>query len=125
MSALAKRLRKRLRTQSANHDLVDPLPRKYVETVSLRIRGDLVSAIALCLLVFALHASTVFVLEPFCYTVCTVAACIGFVAHYVLPQMRKQTPWLLVAKPLLRMLCFGGMPLSVLLQGRTSLECSK
>lgn len=87
----------------------DPLPRKLQKTVNARLRHDLLVCIFMSLGVMALHCSTIFtVLQPEVNPALhTLAVVLGFVLHYVIPQMRKQWPWLCVAKPILRAADFG------------------
>lgn len=87
----------------------DPLPRKLQKTVNARLRHDLLVCIFMSLVVMALHCSTIFtVLQPEVNPALhTLAVVLGFVLHYVIPQMRKQWPWLCVAKPILRAADFG------------------
>lgn len=87
----------------------DPLPRKLQETVNTRLKNDLLICSVLGVIILSLHCSTVFkVLQPELNTVLYIAAVfIGFLLHYVIPQMRKHLPWLCIAKPVLRQDEFG------------------
>lgn len=64
----------------------------------------MLTVVLIGLLVFALHCSTVFfILQPgLHYALCSTTATIGFISHYLFPQLRKATPWLLISKPVLR-----------------------
>lgn len=87
----------------------DPLPRKLQKTVNARLRHDLLVCMFISIVVMALHCSTIFtVLQPEVNPALhTLAVVLGFVLHYLIPQMRKQWPWLCVAKPILRAADFG------------------
>ncbi|XP_076252556.1 pecanex isoform X2 [Rhynchophorus ferrugineus] len=89
---------------SPKGDPIDPLPQKLQETVNSRLKNDLIVCSVVAVLVFALHASTVFsVLQPeLCPVLWSIAACVGFVLHYVIPQLRKQLPWMCIARPIFR-----------------------
>ncbi|XP_060530185.1 pecanex-like protein 1 isoform X2 [Cylas formicarius] len=89
---------------ATKEDYVDPLPAKIKETLNGRLKNDAVTCAVMCVAVFAIHASTVFsVLQPELNTVLwSVVGGLGFVLHYVVPQMRKQLPWVCVARPIFR-----------------------
>lgn len=85
-------------------DAADPLPEKLRKTVNARLKSDVIVCSLIALLVFGIHASTVFtVLQP---NLCPIMWCIlgslGFLLHYIIPQLRKQLPWLCIARPVLR-----------------------
>lgn len=90
-------------------DLDDPLPGKLKSTVNARLKNDFLVCIVIGALVFSLHSSTVFtVLQPELNPVLqTFAIILGFLLHYVLPQMRKYLPWLCFAKPILKQKEYG------------------
>ncbi|KAJ6633565.1 Pecanex-like protein 1, partial [Pseudolycoriella hygida] len=90
-------------------DLEDPLPRKLQSTVNSRLKNDFLVCIVMGVLVFSLHCTTVFtVLQPeLLDIICKIAAQLGFVLHYFVPQLRKHLPWLCVAQPVLRQNEFG------------------
>lgn len=85
-------------------ELVDPLPLKLQNTVLTRLRSDAILCIFIAVLVFAVHVSTVFtVLQPYLQMgIHITAAAWGFILHYVIPQMKKQLPWLCCAHPILK-----------------------
>lgn len=87
----------------------DPLPRKLQKTVNARLRHDLLVCIFMSVVVMALHCSTIFtVLQPEVNPALhTLAVVLGFILHYVIPQMRKQWPWLCIAKPILKAADYG------------------
>ncbi|XP_014279000.1 pecanex-like protein 1 isoform X1 [Halyomorpha halys] len=82
----------------------DPLPRKLQETVNTRLKSDLLVCTVIALVVFGIHCSSVFTaLQPELNPVIgSVAIAMGFILHYVIPQLRKQLPWLCLARPVLR-----------------------
>lgn len=90
-------------------DLEDPLPRKLQSTVNSRLKNDFLVCVVMGVLVFSLHTTTVFtVLQPeLLDIICKIAAQLGFVLHYFVPQMRKHLPWLCVAQPVLKQNEFG------------------
>uniref|UniRef100_A0A182VQA4 Pecanex-like protein n=1 Tax=Anopheles minimus TaxID=112268 RepID=A0A182VQA4_9DIPT len=90
-------------------ELDDPLPRKLQDTVTGRLKNDAVVCVVLSLAMFSLHCSTVFtVLQPEINHVLHTGACIlGFLIHYIVPQLRKHLPWLCIAKPILKPEEFG------------------
>uniref|UniRef100_A0A182SU26 Pecanex-like protein n=1 Tax=Anopheles maculatus TaxID=74869 RepID=A0A182SU26_9DIPT len=90
-------------------ELDDPLPRKLQDTVTARLKNDAVVCVVLSVAMFSLHCSTVFtVLQPEINHVLHTGACIlGFLMHYIVPQLRKHLPWLCIAKPILKPEEFG------------------
>ncbi|XP_068632284.1 pecanex-like protein 1 [Battus philenor] len=85
-------------------DMEDPLPKKLQATVNARLKNDVIVCTFLALSVFGLHCTTVFTtLRPQLNTVLwIIAGSLGWVLHYVTPQLRKQQPWLCLAGPVLR-----------------------
>ena len=85
-------------------ELVDPLPNKLRSTVKARLKNDLIVCTVIGVLTFAIHCSTVFTaLQPELNPVLWgIASCLGFLLHYIVPQLRKQLPWLCLARPVLR-----------------------
>ncbi|XP_050566922.1 pecanex-like protein 1 isoform X3 [Cygnus atratus] len=85
-------------------EVKDPLPEKLRNSVSERLQSDLIVCIVIGVLYFAIHVSTVFtVLQPILsYVLYALVGTVGFVAHYVLPQLRKQLPWHCFSHPLLK-----------------------
>lgn len=90
--------------QIADSELVDPLPQKLRTTVKARLKNDLIVCIVIGVLSFSIHCSTVFTaLQPELNPVLWgIASCLGFFLHYIVPQLRKQLPWLCLARPVLR-----------------------
>ncbi|XP_036167519.1 pecanex-like protein 1 isoform X12 [Myotis myotis] len=85
-------------------EVKDPLPEKLRNSISERLQSDLVVCIVIGVLYFAIHVSTVFtVLQPALkYVLYALVGFVGFVTHYVLPQVRKQLPWHCFSHPLLK-----------------------
>ncbi|XP_058445647.1 protein pecanex isoform X2 [Malaya genurostris] len=90
-------------------ELDDPLPKKLQSTVTARLKNDAVVCVVLSIIIFSLHCSTIFtVLQPDINYVLHTGACIlGFLIHYIVPQLRKHLPWLCIAKPILKPKEFG------------------
>lgn len=90
--------------EAKKEDLVDPLPQKLQKTVNERLKNDVILCGVIAILTFVIHASTVFTalrheLGPILWCM---AASLGFILHYVIPQFRKQLPWLCIARPVFR-----------------------
>ncbi|XP_036125606.1 pecanex-like protein 1 isoform X6 [Molossus molossus] len=85
-------------------EVKDPLPEKLRNSVSERLQSDLVVCIVIGVLYFAIHVSTAFtVLQPALkYVLYALVGFVGFITHYVLPQVRKQLPWHCFSRPLLK-----------------------
>lgn len=94
--------------QNAN-ELEDPLPQKLKATVQSRLKNDSLVCLVIAVLMFSLHSSTVFtVLQPELNPVLRAfVVVLGFLLHYVIPQMRKYFPWLCLAKPILKQNEYG------------------
>lgn len=91
------------------NELEDPLPLKLRATVQSRLTNDSLVCIVIAALMFSLHSSTVFtVLQPELNPVLRAFVIVlGFLLHYVIPQMRKYFPWLCLAKPILKQNEYG------------------
>ncbi|CAF1038558.1 unnamed protein product [Rotaria sp. Silwood1] len=87
-----------------NEDIQDPLPDKLKTIVKQRIQSDILLCFLIFILVFAAHASTTFTsLQPILnYIICSIVIVLGILFHYILPQLRKQLPWLLFSEPLIK-----------------------
>uniref|UniRef100_A0A8C9UM64 Pecanex-like protein n=1 Tax=Spermophilus dauricus TaxID=99837 RepID=A0A8C9UM64_SPEDA len=85
-------------------EVKDPLPEKLRNSVNERLQSDLVVCVVIGVLYFAIHVSTVFtVLQPALkFVLYALVGFVGFVTHYVLPQVRKQLPWHCFSHPLLK-----------------------
>ena len=77
---------------------------KMQETIVARLRSDAIICVVMAVLVFGVHCSTVFTkLQPILSEVVwMVPAGVGLLLHYVIPQLRKQLPWLCFSHPLIR-----------------------
>ncbi|KAL4640844.1 pecanex-like protein 2 isoform X2 [Arapaima gigas] len=105
----------------------DPLPEKLKNSVVIRpvgtflpsvklqnaqifrnkkemLHSDLVVCAIASVLTFAITSSTVFLsLKPFVTIVLyTLGGTVGFVTHYLIPQLRKHHPWLWISHPVLK-----------------------
>ncbi|XP_053358664.1 pecanex-like protein 1 [Clarias gariepinus] len=82
----------------------DPLPKKLQDSVREILISDLAVCTMASVLTFAVTASTVFLsLRPFVTIVLyALAATVGFVTHYLIPQLRKHHPWLWLSHPVLK-----------------------
>uniref|UniRef100_A0A3P8QJE8 Pecanex-like protein n=1 Tax=Astatotilapia calliptera TaxID=8154 RepID=A0A3P8QJE8_ASTCA len=85
-------------------EIKDPLPDKLRNSVKEILHSDLVICPLMAVITFAISASTVFIaLQPALSVVLYIlAGVVGFITHYLLPQLRKQLPWFCLAHPLLR-----------------------
>uniref|UniRef100_A0AAR2L0D2 Pecanex-like protein n=1 Tax=Pygocentrus nattereri TaxID=42514 RepID=A0AAR2L0D2_PYGNA len=90
--------------EEVDTDNVDPLPEKLKSSVKEILLSDLVVCTVASVLTFAVTASTVFLsLRPFVTIVLyALAATVGFVTHYLIPQLRKHHPWLWISHPVLK-----------------------
>ncbi|XP_004691186.1 PREDICTED: pecanex-like protein 2 isoform X1 [Condylura cristata] len=82
----------------------DPLPEKMKDSVKEILKSDLIMCSVAAVLSFAVSASTVFLsLRPFLSIVLfALAGSVGFVTHYMLPQLRKHHPWMWISHPVLK-----------------------
>ncbi|GBP53300.1 Pecanex-like protein 1 [Eumeta japonica] len=96
-------------TEKPDEDMEDPLPKKLQATVNARLKNDLIVCAFLALFVIGLHSTTVFTtLRPQLNTVLwIIAGILGWVLHYLTPQLRKQQPWLCLAGPVLKQHEYG------------------
>ena len=92
----------------------DPLPKKLCDTVYARLKSDAIICVLIAVLTFLLHWSGFFrLLQPnLNYVLWIVAAVVGFFLHYVLPQLRKQLPWLCFSHPVLKSKEYGQFEVS-------------
>ncbi|XP_041981429.1 pecanex-like protein 1 isoform X2 [Aricia agestis] len=90
--------------EKQDEDMEDPLPKKLQETVNARLKNDVIVCTFLGLFVFGLHCTTVFTtLEPQLDTALwIICGILGWLLHYIIPQLRKQQPWLCLAGPVLK-----------------------
>ncbi|KAL6102065.1 pcnx2 [Pungitius sinensis] len=82
----------------------DPLPEKLQNSMKEVLLSDVVVCSVAYILTFAITASTVFLsLKPFVTIVLyALAGTVGFVTHYLIPQLRKHHPWLWISHPVLK-----------------------
>uniref|UniRef100_A0AAR2L1Y1 Pecanex-like protein n=1 Tax=Pygocentrus nattereri TaxID=42514 RepID=A0AAR2L1Y1_PYGNA len=85
-------------------EIKDPLPEKLCNSVKEILHSDLVMCPLMAIITFAISASTVFIaLQPaLSFVLYILAGVVGFLTHYLLPQLRKQLPWFCLAHPVLR-----------------------
>uniref|UniRef100_A0A673CKW5 Pecanex-like protein n=1 Tax=Sphaeramia orbicularis TaxID=375764 RepID=A0A673CKW5_9TELE len=85
-------------------DIKDPLPEKLQNSMKEILLSDVVVCSVAYILTFAITASTVFLsLKPFVTIVLyALAGTVGFVTHYLIPQLRKHHPWLWISHPVLK-----------------------
>uniref|UniRef100_A0A8C5HQ84 Pecanex-like protein n=1 Tax=Gouania willdenowi TaxID=441366 RepID=A0A8C5HQ84_GOUWI len=85
-------------------NIKDPLPGKLQNSMKEILLSDAVVCSVAYILTFAITASTVFLsLKPFVTIVLyALAATVGFVTHYLIPQLRKHHPWLWISHPVLK-----------------------
>ncbi|XP_064621323.1 pecanex-like protein 1 isoform X3 [Lineus longissimus] len=99
-------IRNRMKTEEEGEEMIDPLPEKLRNSVYERLRSDLIVCCFASVLVFAVHVSTAFsspVLQPLLSDVlCYMAGALGVIIHYILPQLRKEMPWLGCSHPLMK-----------------------
>ncbi|KPP68900.1 hypothetical protein Z043_112379 [Scleropages formosus] len=89
---------------SSSEEIRDPLPEKLRNSVKEVLHSDLVVCTIASVLTFAVTSSTVFLsLKPFVTIVLyALGGTVGFVAHYLIPQLRKHHPWLWISHPVLK-----------------------
>lgn len=94
---------------AANTITQDPLPKKLCDTVYARLKSDAILCVLIAVITFFLHWSGFFrLLQPnLNYVLWVFAIVIGFFLHYVLPQLRKQLPWLCFSHPVLKSKEYG------------------
>ncbi|XP_069500942.1 pecanex-like protein 3 isoform X2 [Ambystoma mexicanum] len=85
-------------------EIKDPLPEKLQCSVREILHSDLVMCFVVAVITFAISASTVFIAlkSVLGYVLYALAGLAGFLAHYLLPQLRKQLPWFCFSQPVLK-----------------------
>jgi len=81
----------------------DDVSKNYViKALKQRLEQDIIFCPVIIVLVFAIHCSSVFtVFNPYLsYVLYLLCVVVGFVQHYVIPQLRNNYPWLLCNKPI-------------------------
>ncbi|XP_003797513.1 pecanex-like protein 2 [Otolemur garnettii] len=104
MSFIQCRLFPKFLHENLEEAVADPLPKKMKDSVKDMLKSDLLVCAVAAVLSFAVSASTVFLsLRPFLSIVLfALAGSVGFVAHYILPQLRKHHPWMWISHPILK-----------------------
>lgn len=104
MSGRKKDVKIKVGEQMSDTELIDPLPEKLRSTVNSRLKNDVIVCAVIGTLSFGIHRTTVFTaLQPELNPVlCSIVSCLGFLLHYIVPQLRKQLPWLCLSRPVLR-----------------------
>ncbi|XP_011688823.1 PREDICTED: pecanex-like protein 1 isoform X2 [Wasmannia auropunctata] len=99
-----KSMKIKVSEKMADTELVDPLPEKLRSTVNSRLKNDLIVCAVIGTLSFGIHRTTVFTaLQPELNPVLwSIVSCLGFLLHYIVPQLRKQLPWLCLSRPVFR-----------------------
>ncbi|EJW79920.1 hypothetical protein WUBG_09171, partial [Wuchereria bancrofti] len=84
--------------------LKDPLPDELRSVIINRIRSDVIISLLVLVLFFAIHCTSIFTAaQPFLQTVtCIICIVFGFTNHYLYMELRKNTPWRIFARPILR-----------------------
>jgi len=79
----------------------DIIDKKNKKQIRIRFESDLLIATFVFLFTFALHVSTFFsCLQPHLTDVIFfLAIIVGFVNHYILPQLRTENPWCVFSQP--------------------------
>lgn len=92
------------RSPAGPGEVPDPLPGQLRASLREVLLSDLVVCPAVAVLTFAISASTVFIAlkSVLGSALHGLVALLGLVAHYLLPQLRKQLPWGCLAGPVLR-----------------------
>ncbi|XP_028418258.1 pecanex-like protein 1 [Dendronephthya gigantea] len=85
-------------------EIYDPLPLKLQQTFITRAHNDVIICSISAVFVFGVHVSKIFTeLNPYVsYMFYCIAGVLGFIVHYLIPQLRKSLPWLYCARPILR-----------------------
>ncbi|XP_004432433.1 PREDICTED: pecanex-like protein 2 [Ceratotherium simum simum] len=104
LSFIQCRLFSKFLHQNLEELVADPLPKKMKDSVKEILKSDLIICSVAAVLSFAISASTVFLsLRPFLSIVLfALAGAVGFVTHYMLPQLRKHHPWMWISHPVLK-----------------------
>ncbi|XP_067567184.1 pecanex-like protein 2 isoform X3 [Pseudorca crassidens] len=104
LSFIQCRLLHKFLHQNLEELAADPLPKKMKDSVKDILKSDLIICSVAAILSFAVSASTVFLsLRPFLSIVLfALAGTVGFVTHYLLPQLRKHHPWMWISHPVLK-----------------------
>ena len=81
----------------------DPLPKKLRDTVNARLKNDAIVCSVAAIAVFLILQSDVLdhLYPNLDLVLWSLAVTTGFLLHYLLPHLRKQTPWKCFAAPIL------------------------
>ncbi|XP_006898117.1 PREDICTED: pecanex-like protein 2-like, partial [Elephantulus edwardii] len=104
MSFIQCKLFSKFLHENLEESAADPLPKKMKDSVKDALQSDLIVCSLAAVLSFAVSASTAFLsLRPFLSIVLfSLAGVVGFLAHYLLPQLRKHHPWMWISHPVLK-----------------------
>ena len=115
-------------TLSSSNTLMaqDPLPKKLCDTVYARLKSDAIICVLIAVVTFFLHWSGFFrLLQPnLNYVLWVVAVVIGFFLNYILPQLRKQLPWLCFSHPVLKSKEYGQFEVSLEIPSQSTRTCT-
>jgi len=90
-------------SETVDKDYVDPLPQKLEKTLLTRLENDVILTILVTIVVFAIHVSTIFTLQPYVEIFLgTIATSLGFLLYYFFNHFRKELPWLFFASPIFK-----------------------
>nr|XP_020456894.1 pecanex-like protein 2 isoform X2 [Monopterus albus] len=81
--------------EAEDTDIKDPLPEKLQNSMKEILLSDLVVCSVAYILTFAITPFVTIVLYA-------LAGTVGFVTHYLIPQLRKHHPWLWISHPVLK-----------------------
>lgn len=72
----------------------DPLPKQLEKTLLIRLQSDVIICIIISVVMFAVHVSTIFTLQPIVeMTLGTLCIGWGFFLNYFWKNLRKELPW--------------------------------
>uniref|UniRef100_A0AAX7TZ99 Pecanex-like protein n=1 Tax=Astatotilapia calliptera TaxID=8154 RepID=A0AAX7TZ99_ASTCA len=86
-------------------NIKDPLPEKLQNSMKEILLSDIIVCSVAYILTFAITASTVFLslkVAQLVFLLYALAGTVGFVTHYLIPQLRKHHPWLWISHPVLK-----------------------
>uniref|UniRef100_A0A669C5E8 Pecanex-like protein n=1 Tax=Oreochromis niloticus TaxID=8128 RepID=A0A669C5E8_ORENI len=86
-------------------NIKDPLPEKLQNSMKEILLSDIMACSVAYILTFAITASTVFLslkVAQLVFLLYALAGTVGFVTHYLIPQLRKHHPWLWISHPVLK-----------------------
>lgn len=81
----------------------DPLPDILEETLKIRLQNDMITCVVVTIIVFAVHVSNIFTLQPVVERILASLAILwGLLGHYFIKQGRKELPWQCLSRPLFK-----------------------